>query len=175
MIELTLSYLVKKIIINNERKKDNMGLFDIFKKNKSNLDSERINKIAEEGNELYKCGDLDNALKKYFEGYNLIPNPKNIYSESSWFEVAIGDIFFDNKNFKEALEYYEKSKNNITGNGINNPYILFKYGASAFELGRNSLANEFLLRAYMLSGDDIFNDYDKKYFEFIKQNNKDIK
>ena len=155
-----------------------MGLFNKLKRNRSNkskLDSEKLDIIAEEGNKLYKCGDLENSLKKYIEGYNLIPNPKNIYSESSWFEVAIGDIFFDNKNFKEAINYYTKAKNNITGNGMNNPYILFKYGASALELGENLEANEFLLRAYMLSGADIFNDYDKKYFEFIKQNNKDIK
>lgn len=154
-----------------------MGLFDKIKKDKykDNIDSERIDKIAEEGNELYRKGDLDNALKKYSEGYNLIPNPKKLYSESLWFEVAIGDIFFDNKKYDEAIIYYEKAKNNITGNGINNPYILFKYGASAFELNMIIEANEFLLRAYMLSGQDIFNEYDKKYFEFIKQNNKDIK
>ena len=94
-----------------------MGIFDKIKKhrnNKNKLDNEKLDKIAEEGNELYKCGDLENSLRKYIEGYNLIPNPKNIYSESSWFEVAMGDIFFDNKNFNEAIKYYEKAKGTIT-------------------------------------------------------------
>lgn len=152
-----------------------MGIFNKFKKDRNVLDSDRIDKIAEQGNKLYELGNLSEALDKYVEGYNLIPEPKNTYSESSWFEVAIGDIYFDNKNYNEALLYYEKAKDNITGIGVNNPYILFKYGASAYKLNMKSKANEYLLRAYMLTGKDIFNDYDKEYFEFLKNNNKDIK
>ena len=53
-------------------------------------------------------------------------------------------------------------------NGVSNPYVLFRLGQSLVETQDNNQAREFLLRAYMLVGDDIFWDEDEKYYNVIK-------
>lgn len=45
---------------------------------------------------------------------------------------------------------------------------MLRLGQSAFELGKKERATENLLRAYMLEGKEIFEEDDKKYFEFLK-------
>ncbi len=43
-----------------------------------------------------------------------------------------------------------------------------RLGQSAFEIGKMEEAREYLLRAYMLEGDDIFSDEDEKYLDCIR-------
>ena len=72
--------------------------------------------------------------------------------------------------YEEAFNSFEEAKNNLSGDGISNPFILLRLGQCAFELGKKDLATENLLRAYMLEGKEIFEEDDKKYFEFLKSN-----
>jgi len=46
---------------------------------------------------------------------------------------------------------------------------LFRLGQTLVETNENSKAEEFLLRAYMLVGEDIFWDEDEKYYNVIKE------
>lgn len=84
--------------------------------------------------------------------------------------TSIGDIYFLQGKYEEAFDNFEDARNNLSGEGINNPFILLRLGQSAFELEKKELATENLLRAYMLEGKEIFEEDDKKYFEFLKSN-----
>ena len=99
----------------------------------------------------------------------MIPEPKNIYSQTVWFLSSIGDIYFSNMNYEQAFKCFEDAKNNISGEGINNPFILLRLGESAYELNKKDMAIECLLKVYMLEGKEIFEEDDKKYFEFLKK------
>ena len=66
-----------------------------------------------------------------------------------------------------ARDYFFEAKN--CPNGVSNPYVLFRLGQSLVEMNDESEAKEFLLRAYMLVGDDIFCDEDEKYYNVIKE------
>ena len=46
--------------------------------------------------------------------------------------------------------------------------MLFRLGQTLVETEEENQAKEFLLRAYMLVGDDIFWDEDEKYYNVIK-------
>ena len=47
--------------------------------------------------------------------------------------------------------------------GTGNPFVWLRLGQSAFELGNAKQATDALLSAYMLEGDEIFEDEDPKY------------
>ena len=53
--------------------------------------------------------------------------------------------------------------------GAANPFVLLRLGEALFELGDKDSAREYLLRAYMLAGDDLFADgLDSRYLEFLR-------
>ena len=60
--------------------------------------------------------------------------------------------------------------NNLSQEGYNNPFVLLRLGQSAYEIGNKEQALEYLLRTYMLEGKEIFEEDEKKYFEFLKSN-----
>ena len=126
--------------------------------------------LAEEGNKYFDNNEYDKALEIWKRALDLIPEPKKRISETVWFLTSIGDIYFLQGKYEEAFDNFEDARNNLSGEGINNPFILLRLGQSAFELEKKELATENLLRAYMLEGKEIFEEDDKKYFEFLKSN-----
>lgn len=130
-----------------------------------------LDELAEQGNQYYDNeNNKEKALEVWKKALELIPEPKNIYSQTVWFLSSIGDIYFSDKNYEQAFKCFEDAKNNISGEGTNNPFILLRVGESAYELDKKELAVEALLSAYVLEGKEIFNEDDKKYFEFLKAN-----
>ena len=129
-----------------------------------------LDKLAEEGNKYFDNNEYDKALEIWKKALKLIPEPKKNYSETVWFLTSIGDIYFMQGKNEEAFNSFEDAKNNLSGEGINNPFILLRLGQCAFELGIKDLATENLLRAYMIEGKEIFEEDDKKYFDFLKSN-----
>ncbi len=127
-----------------------------------------LDMCAEEGNKYFDNNEYDKALEIWEKALDLIPEPKKNFSEAVWFLTSIGDIYFIQEKYEEAFNNFEDAKNNLSGDGTNNPFILLRLGQSAFELGKKELATENLLRAYMLEGKEIFEEDDKKYFEFLK-------
>lgn len=69
--------------------------------------------------------------------------------------------------------YFDEAKNALFNarncpDGVINPFILLRLGQSCLECNELENAKEFLLRAYMLKGDDIFLGEKEKYFELIE-------
>ena len=128
---------------------------------------QKMDELAEQGNALFDLGRTDEALKVWTEGLDLIPEPKNCYAQSVWFLASIGDIWFDRKNFPKALECFEAARTNLSGQGMNNPFVLLRAGQCYYETGDEDMAAELLLSAYMLEGEEIFEEDDEKYFDFL--------
>lgn len=132
---------------------------------------ERLDQLAQEGNRYYDNeNNKDKALEVWKKALGLIPKPKNIYSQTVWFLSSIGDIYFNDKNYEQAFKCFDDAKNNISVEGNNNPFILLRLGESAYELDKKDIAIDNLLKAYMLEGKEIFEEDEKKYFEFLKSN-----
>ena len=136
-----------------------MGL---FKKKKSTDD------YAEEGNKLFDEGKYDQAIKIWLEGLNSLEKPLNEQSESVWFQTSIADALFMQEEYEKAYTYLFDAKSNISGDGYTNPFVMLRLGQCSYELGKED-AVEYLMRAYMLAGKDIFENDDEKYFELIKK------
>ena len=50
----------------------------------------------------------------------------------------------------------------VTVGGTGNPFVWLRLGQAAFELGMDKQATDALLSAYMLEGDEIFEDEEPK-------------
>ena len=129
--------------------------------------TEDIERICRAAEDYLVEGNTKDAYRKYKEALDIIPEPKTSYETATWILVSIGDMYFKNKQYDMARDYFFESKN--CPNGASNPYVLFRLGQSLVEMNDKSEAKEFLLRAYMLVGDDIFCDEDEKYYNVIKE------
>lgn len=111
-------------------------------------------------------GKIDDGITKYNEALDLVPSPKEDWEASTWTYTALGDAYFLKSHFKEASNFFYDALN--CPGGIENPFINLRLGQSLFELNQLDKSKEFLLRAYMLEGTEIFDDEDPKYFEIIR-------
>lgn len=132
----------------------------LFKKKKN------IDELAEEGNNLFEKGNYSKAITVWEEALKAIDAPLNTKSEAVWFQTSIGDALFMMREYRKAYEYLFEAKSNLSGDGYENPFTMLRLGQCAYELGRED-AKEYLLRAYLLAGNDIFED-EEKYLEVIK-------
>lgn len=130
----------------------------------------KLDRLAEEGNKYFDDDEYDKALEIWKKALALIPEPKQSFSETVWFLTSIGDVYFAQRKCEESFKIFEDAKNNLSGEGYNNPFVMLRLGQSAYEIGDKNTAIEYLLRAYMLEGTEIFEEDDDKYFEFLKSN-----
>lgn len=131
---------------------------------------DRIDQLSEEGNIQCDEGNYQEAIQLWTEALDLVPTPQNVHAESLWLEASIGDAFFLLDDFTNALSHFEKAKHNIIENAYENPFIMLRLGQCYLEDNNSELAQEYLLRAYMMEGRDIFEDESPKYLTFIGNN-----
>lgn len=136
-----------------------MGL---FKKKRS------IDDIAEQGNALFDKENYMKAIEVWLEGLNSIKKPINMQEEAVWFQTSIADAYFMISNYKEAYAYLIDAKSNTSGEGYNNPFVMLRLGQCCYELDKED-TKEYLMRAYMIAGEDIFKDEEDKYFQCIQE------
>ncbi len=126
----------------------------------------QIDRYAETGDELLAEEMYENAIVQFNNALELIPEPKMLYEESTWVYAALGDCYFFINDFKTSLNsFYDAYK---CPNGVDNPYINLRLGQNLFEEKQLDKSQEYLLRAYMLGGKEIFEDEEEKYFKSIK-------
>lgn len=126
----------------------------------------QILKLCETGDVLADNGNYNAATEKYQSALELLPEPKIVWEASTWIYAALGDTCYLNEQYQEALEYmFETLK---CPDGLENPFVLLRIGECCFQIEDIIKAREYLLRAYMYDGEDIFDGEDEKYFEMIK-------
>lgn len=144
---------------------------DFIRKTMSDLPvaiSEEIDELSEIGNECYDDGDYDGAIAVWKEALQLIPEPTHTYAESQWLETSIGDAYFLQQEDAVALDYFLRAKRNIEENAYQNPFLLLRLGQTHLDAGQLEDATEYLIRAYMMEGEELFEEEDDRYFEFLK-------
>lgn len=157
-----------------------MGLFSRKKKEEERLEEitpalkARLDEFAERGNQFEKQGRYEEAVQAWREGLGLIPEPQQFYSETVWFLAAIGDVYFQKGMYQQAHQCFDKARGNLSGEGYRNPFIMLRLGECCLETGDEKNAAEYLLRAYMMEGKEIFEpdedgeDDGQKYFDFLR-------
>lgn len=132
--------------------------------------SDQIESMSEEGNGFFDDEDYENAIAVWKKALALIPQPQNIFAETLWLETSIGDAYFMLSDHENAMFHILNAKANIEENVYENPFIMLRTGQLYFEANDLEKAKEYLLRAYMLEGKEIFEGSKEKYFEFLQKN-----
>lgn len=136
----------------------------------------KLDEFAERGNRFEEEEQYEKAIQAWEEGLGLIPEPQQYYSETIWFLAAIGDVYFEKGMYTQAHKCFDKARGNLSGNGYGNPFIMLRLGECCLETGDEKNAIEYLLRAYMMEGKEIFEpdedgeDDGQKYFDFLRMN-----
>ncbi len=125
-----------------------------------------IQKLCEQGDDLTDLEQYEDAIEKYTQALNLIPEPKYYYEASTWVYTAIGDALFYLENYNQALNMFQEALK--CPKGIGNPFVLVRIGECFFETDSLDNAKNYLLQAYMVEGEEIFENEDEKYFEVIR-------
>lgn len=120
--------------------------------------------------------------KKYTEAYELfmeLANDTEIEPleqgkrKKYWYKyglvafISAGEICFKLEKYEQAFNMFMDALNW----DIENPYINLLVGKSAAKLNNQKQADEFLLRAYMLDGEEIFSE-DIEYLNYLKKHVK---
>lgn len=123
---------------------------------------------AEEGNILFDKEEYEQAVRIWLEGLDSLSKPLNMQSEAVWFQTSIADAWFMLGEYDKAYPYLWDAKSNLSGEGYNNPFLMLRLGECSYELGKED-AKEYLMRAYMLAGEEIFESEEEKYFDLIRE------
>jgi tetratricopeptide (TPR) repeat protein len=127
---------------------------------------QRIVSLCERGDALAEQEDYDDALQRYEEAWSLLPEPRSDWEAASWIQAAIGDAYFFTGDFVSGAEAFRTALNSIEAH--QNPFLHLRLGQCEYEMGNSPKAGDELIRAYMLGGDEVFEDEDPKYFAFLK-------
>lgn len=133
---------------------------------------DRVTTLSAAGNELARGGDYDGALARYWEAFDLLPNPKTDWEAGAWLLAAIGDANFLQHDYVAGRDNLASAMS-FPG-AVGNPFLHFRLGQCQFELGNLDRAADELMRAYMGGGPDIFARDDEKYLRFLATRAKDV-
>ncbi len=118
------------------------------------------------GDEQAEAGNYPAALKEYWRAFDLVPEPKTSWEATTWILVAIGDANFLGKDYQAGIDNLSSAMH--CPGAIGNPFIHLRLGQCQFEAGNTTRAADELMRAYALEGEDIFEEDDPKYLQFLK-------
>ena len=127
---------------------------------------QQIKELCAEGDVFVEMGEYNDAYKNYIEALELVPEPKENYSATTWILAALGDLYFQSKDYNQARQVFSDAMH--CPEAIENPFLHLRLGQVALELGDSARAADELCRAYMGAGKEIFEQDDSKYFEFLK-------
>jgi tetratricopeptide (TPR) repeat protein len=125
-----------------------------------------LKELCAEGDVLLQKHEFADAYKNYMSALRLVPEPKERYQATTWIMAALGDLYFQAKDFSQAEKVLSDAMHCV--GAIGNPFLHLRLGQAQLELGNEQRAADELCRAYMGAGREVFAKEDRKYFEFLK-------
>lgn len=126
----------------------------------------RIKRHCAAGDKLADAGRFDEAIKKYNKAKDLLLDPVYDWEAATWIFTALGDAFYLSGRYEDAFHNLIEAQK--CPDGIGNPFILLRIGQCYYELNDMGNARKYLLQAYMMEGDQIFQSEEEKYFKVIQ-------
>src|SRR5580698_4981243 len=113
-----------------------------------------IDKLCQKGDQFAQIDQLDDALDQYESAWELLPEPKDQWPAATWILMAVGDVYFEKRDFIAASETLRESLEFPDGEA--NPFILLRLGQSLFEIGDLNGAADALEAAFNKNGAELF-------------------
>ena len=128
---------------------------------------EALEELCDQGNEAMDEGEFQEAVAFFEQALAILPAPAEEWEPYGWLQAALGDACYGMYEYDRALDYFHKAYT-FAGPEEVNPFVLLRLGQCYRRLGNAGNAKEYLLRAYMLEGEDIFAD-EAEDFAFLKE------
>jgi tetratricopeptide (TPR) repeat protein len=128
---------------------------------------QRIRILCAEGDSLADRSEYPAALERYWEAFDLLPEPKTDWEAATWILAAIGDANFQGRDYKAGRDNLSVAMR--CPKAVGNPFLHLRLGQCQFELGNLDRAADELVRVIMAVGPDLFENEDPKYFEFLRK------
>lgn len=129
--------------------------------------SDRIDELSERGNLLLdEGGDWEGAVEVWKQALALLPPPVTDWEAATWLNASIGEAYYAGGQSEDALAYLFDALN--CPDGHMNPFILLRVGQILVDQGRTDEGVEQLLRAYMLDGEDVFEEGGERYLQLLR-------
>lgn len=127
----------------------------------------RIVQHTDEGNRRGDRGDLRGAIAEFERALALVPAPLENWEASTWILTALGDTWFQLRDYEKAREFLARAMH--CPGALGNGFIHLRLGQAQLELGNTTRAADELARAYMAEGREIFDDEDPRYYAFLRE------
>ncbi|HEL3863454.1 MULTISPECIES: tetratricopeptide repeat protein [Stenotrophomonas] len=130
---------------------------------------QRVTDLSEQGNVRMDAHDHAGAMRCWLQALGMLPAPAKDWEAYTWLCASLGDASLLSGDVPVGLKYFMDALNGPDGHI--NPFILYRIGQCNELLGKRDQALEYLLRAYALDGEDIFDadDDGSKYLALLRQ------
>ena len=128
--------------------------------------SELVDGLCRKGDQFAGMEQYDDAIEKYGQAWDLLPEPRDQWAAATWILISAGDAHFRMKEYGEAADLLLDALNYPDGEA--NPFLYLRLGQSLLELGQLDDAADALEEAFRLGGEELFADEDPSYIGFVK-------
>ncbi len=136
----------------------NMSSREVFPESpESRLDpaiDKRIRQLCAEGYRCFDEGEQEQALRRFYQAWTLIPKPQTQYEISGWVLTAIGDAYFAKCNFSAGIEALRSAL--FCPKTAGNPFVHLRLGQCYLESHNGEEADRHLARALYSGGSELF-------------------
>ena len=119
----------------------------------------------DKGDEAVAEERYEDAIAAYQSAIDILPEPKSDWDIFTTLVTSLGDTYYETRQYTIADSYYATALRD--GNGIENPYVWYANGRNLIRMGETKAAQDSLMRAYMLDGDEIFTTDDDEFKVYI--------
>ncbi|GAA2183137.1 hypothetical protein GCM10009785_25430 [Brooklawnia cerclae] len=123
-----------------------------------------LEKLADEGDQQQAAGNLDDAIATWRQAIDMLDDTPTDHPMAMWFYASIGDALTEARRWDEADQALNQA---LAAGGTGNAFVWLRKGQALAELGNQKAALDALTSAYMLDGDEIFDDEDPKYRQLL--------
>lgn len=125
---------------------------------------EELERLAAWADELQESGDPAAAVDVLQEMLAQLPEPALEHPLAMWVHASLGDALFELGRFEDANAALAQA---LLAGGTDEAFVWLRKGQSLVGLGDERAGVEALTSAYMLMGDEIFDDEDPTYRQLL--------
>lgn len=127
---------------------------------------EEIISLSEKGNEKLDSECWEEAISIWKQALQKVPEPQVDHESYTWLNASIADAYNFGEKYDLALNHFESAYRGYGGES--NAFVLFELGKAYSDRNDWLKARDFLLRAYMVAGQEIF-EGEESYLDRLKQ------
>jgi tetratricopeptide (TPR) repeat protein len=115
---------------------------------------EQVETLSAEGSDFFDTAKFSQALAKWAQALDLLPEPRPDWDAYTWLSTSIGDAHYQLTQFDVARQFLFDALNGPDAQS--NPFIHYRLGQCEVKIGNQDSGKSHLLQAYMLDGEKIF-------------------